>query len=490
VIGLDSNFSAEFVQKLLNRIDEMEAVIIEQREQILVLTKTVSTLTEENMKLKEIINKNSKNSSKPPSSDGFNKPEPKSLRKPSGKKQGAQKGHDGNGFTITKDPDETILHLPSKCHGCINEGKCIVCGVANTRYVVDIQIDTKVIAHQTISYACQRESGKVITGTFPTNITSTMQYGDNLEALAVSLNTVGMMGIKRTHDILSAVFGIPISTGTIFGMVKSCAEKLKGTVERIRKTLASLPLVHFDETGTRVDKKTFWVHNASNELFTHLTVEEKRGSLGMDSSGVLPEFSGIAVHDCWMPYWKYSEVTHAICCAHLLRELTGVMENHPEQSWALKMKSLLLRMKKVRDKAVSSGKEKLSYYYLNGFDVAYNTIIDEARVQNPIKDREPGKRGRTAKGKILSLAERLYEYKGGVCLFTKNFGVPFDNNQAERDVRMVKVKTKVSGCFRTKEGSDTFAAIMSYVGTANKHGINSFIAVKNAIAGQSNFIFD
>ena len=356
--------------------------------------------------------------------------------------------------------------------------------------MIDIRIDTKVTAHQPISRACQKENGKVIAVTFPANITSTMQYGDNLEALAVSLNAVGMMGIKRTHDILSAVFGIPISTGTIFSMVKSCAEKLADTVERIRQTVVSLPLVHFDETGTRVDKKTFWFHNASNELFTYLTVEKKRGSLGMNSSGVLPYFRGIAVHDCWMSYWKYSGVTHAICCAHLLRELTGVMENHPKQSWAEKMKRLLLRMKKARDTTVASGKENLSYYYLHGFDVAYNAIIAEARGQNPIQNKVPAKRGRTPKGKIRSLAERLFEYKGGVCLFTKNFSVPFDNNQAERDVRMVKVKTKVSGCFRTKEGSDSFAAIMSYIGTENKHGINSFIAIKNALSGQSNFIFD
>jgi len=394
-------------------------MIIEQREQLLILTKTVETLTEENAKLKESLNKNSKNSSKPPSSDGFSKPEPKSLRKPSGKKQGAQKGHDGNGFSLMKIPDENILHIPSKCHGCINEGKCTVYGVANTRYVVDIRIDTKVIAHQTISYACQKECGKVITGAFPANITSTMQYGDNLEALAVSLNTVGMMGIKRTHDILSTVFGIPISTGTIFSMVKDCAENLTDTVERIPKTVASLPQVHFDETGTRVDKKTFWVHNASNELFTYLMVEETRGSAGMDSSGVLPDFRGIAAHDCWMPYWKYGDVTHSICCAHLLRELTGVMENHPEQSWAENMKRLLLRMKKVQDKAVVSGNEKLSYYHLYGFDEEYKTIIDEARDLNPITDKEPGKRGRKAKGKIRSFVERFFEYKGGICLFTR-----------------------------------------------------------------------
>lgn len=218
-------------------------------------------------------------------------------------------------------------------------------------------------------------------------------------------------------------------------------------------------------------------------------MEEKRGTIGMNSSGVLPDFQGIAVHDCWKSYWSYEAVTHAICCAHLLRELTGVSENHPERLWADKMKKLLLCMKKVRDTAVDSGKKNLSYYYLNGFYTEYDRIIKEAREQNPIKKKQVGKRGRQAKGKLRALVERLAEYKDGVCLFTKNFSVPFDNNQAERDVRMVKVKTKVSGCFRTKEGADSFAKIMSYIGTANKHGINSFIAIKNALTGHSDFIF-
>jgi transposase len=215
-------------------------------------------------------------------------------------------------------------------------------------------------------------------------------------------------------------------------MVKSCAEKLVNTVAQIRTIVTSLPLVHFDETGTRVDKRTLWVHNASNEDFTYLTVEEKRGKAGMDASGVLPEFQGIAVHDCWKSYWSYTAVTHAICCAHLLRELTGVSENHPEQAWADKMKKLLLHMKKVRDTAVDSDKENLSYYYLHGFDTEYDSIINEARELNPIKEKQARKRGRQPKGKLRALVERLAEYKGGVCLFTKNFYVPFDNNQAER----------------------------------------------------------
>ena len=481
--GLNNGFTSDSTQQLLDKIDQLNAIIDK-------LTETVAKLSAENAVLREQLNKNSKNSSKPPSSDGLKKPSPKSLRKPSGKKQGAQEGHKGKGFSITQSPDKTIDHIPAKCIGCLNAGKCTSCGVAERRYEIDIVVNTMVIQHRALSFRCMKENGIVINGAFPDNVTSTMQYGNNLEALAVSLNTIGMVSIKRTHEILSAVFGIPISTGTIHNMVMGLAGKLANTVEHIRQAVVSSTINHFDETGSRVDKKTMWFHNASNKDYTYLTVSEKRGTEGMDAAGILPDFKGIAVHDCWKPYWRYGDIRHALCCAHLLRELIGVVENQPEQTWPQEMIDLLLRMKEVRDKAVYSGKENLSYYYLHTFDKEYDRIIEEGRIQNPIQEKKPGKRGRQAKGKVRSLIERLSKYKDAVCLFTKNFFIPFDNNQAERDIRMIKVKTKVSGCFRTKEGADAFAKIMSYIGTSNKHGINSFIAVKKALMNQSNFIFD
>lgn len=462
----------------MDRIDVLTATVSDQ-------ATTIDKLNEKIKSLEERLNKNSKNSSKPPSSDGLNKPNPKSLRKPSGKKPGAQDGHEGKGFKLLKTPDETIQHKPSQCNGCQCFGQCQSCNISETRYEVDIQVETKVVAHQVLSYACHRTNNKIISGSFPQNITSVMQYGDHLESLVVALNTSGMMGINRTHNILSAVFGIPISTGTIFSMVQDCGLKLKDTVERIRQTVSGLSSAHFDETGIRANKKLHWVHSASNRLFTYLSVEEKRGTEGMDSSGVLPKFRGVAVHDCWMPYFKYTDITHAICNAHLLRELTSVLENHPEQTWADAMTKLLLQMKTVKDRLINSGKDQISYYYRNSFSSKYDSIVDEARKHNPIEEKPLGKRGRQKKGKTRALIERFAKYKAEICLFTNDFSISFDNNQAERDIRMFKVKQKVSGCFRTKDGADTFATIMSYIGTANKHGINAYIAIKGALAGQS-----
>lgn len=494
--SLINDITPDFIQKLLDKIETLTAIIEEQNiiieEQaatINQLKETIAMQQQEISQLKEQLGKNSKNSSKPPSTDGFKKPHPKSLRKSTGKKQGAQKGHEGKGFSITGEPDKVIDHIPAKCKGCLNFGNCIACGITGKRYEVDIVVDTKVTLHQTLAFSCRNKNNAIITGDFPENIRSTMQYGYNLQALVVALNTIGMVSIKRTHELLSDLFAIPISTGTIHNMLGECSKIIAPVVDQISQRIIQSEIIHFDETGTRVDKKTCWVHNASNEAYTFLTIEDKRGKEGIDSSGVLPNFQGIAVHDCWASYWKYNQVTHALCCAHLLRELTGILENHPTQTWAQGMIDLLLKMKEVRDKAVFMGKEKLSYYYLNSFHKAYSALIETGRKLNPIPEKEPGKRGRQGKGKIRSLIERLFEHEAGICLFTRNFNVPFDNNQAERDVRMVKVKTKVSGCFRTKEGAQTFMTIMSYLGTAKKHGITPLVALKKAFAGEGNFIF-
>lgn len=468
-----------------NQKNDAQTKLIETQAEKITEQAVVNNKLKEEIKIQqELLNKNSKNSSKPPSSDGLNKPKPKSLRKKSGKSPGAQNGHQGNGFKLMKEPDKTIQHRPESCEGCTYFGTCKSCCTSETRYDVDICVETKVTAHQVLSYECPLKSNHVISGSFPDNINSTMQYGINIEALAIALNTSGMMGIKRTHNILSAVFGIPISTGTVFSMVKGCGLKLEDTVKKIRQKVCDLPSAHFDETGLRVDKKLHWVHSASDECFTYLSVEEKRGTIGMDSSGVLPNFSGVAIHDFWKPYFKYSNASHAVCNVHLLRELTGISENNPDQVWALEATELLLQMKKAKEIAISRGKNSLSDDCIKYFDKKYDDLFEKAQVQNPLETKS-GKRGRPKKGKIRALIDRFVEYKGEVCLFLKDFSIPFTNNLAEQDIRMIKVKQKVSGCFRTKGGADTFVTIMSYLGTANKQGINAYLAIKSALMNKS-----
>lgn len=473
----------EMIEQLLQQVNSLTATIDAQTQLIAKLNQTIQ-------ELKGQLNKNSQNSSKPPSSDGFKKPAPKSLRKPSGKKAGGQNGHQGTHLAVITAPDETVKHMPSACEGCPHYKMCkgTAC-IAEKRHVIDAVVTVNVVEHQALEIPICMLHGNTRKGEFPSDVKATVQYGENLQALSVALNTVGAVSIKRTHEILSGVFNIPIATGTISNMVKRCADSLSSTVEKIKHKMQASALGHFDETGTRVNKKLWWVHVASNCKYTYLDISTKRGFKGMEQCGVLTEFKGIAMHDCWASYWNYPDVTHAVCCAHLLRELTGIVENHPEQKWASAFIDLLLEMKKVKDKAVEKGKDSLSYYHYHKLEKQYDELIEQARKKNPLSETTEKKRGRRKKGKNLALVERLANYKASVCLFIKNFMVPFDNNQAERDIRMIKVKTKVSGCFRTEDGARDYLKIMSYIGTAHKQGYNAYEAIKKAISGNPDFIF-
>ena len=481
----------EMIEQLLQQVNSLTATVDSLNATIDAQTKLIAKLNKTIQELKEQLNKNSKNSSKPPSSDGLKKPAPKSLRKPSGKKAGGQNGHQGVHLAVIAEPDDIIKHMPAACEGCPHYAMCkgTAC-VGEKRHVIDAVVTVNITEHQSLEIPVCMLHGDTRKGEFPSDIKATVQYGENLQALAVALNTVGAVSIKRTHEILSGVFNIPISTGTIKNMVKRYADCLTDTVGKIKQKMIGSGLGHFDETGTRVDKKLWWVHDASNCEFTYLDISPKRGFAGMEQCGVLTEFQGIAVHDCWASYWNYPEIQHAVCCAHLLRELTGISENHPEQAWASSFIDLLLEMKKAKEEAIAAGKEALSDYDCQKFDKKYEELIKLAREENPLPETTEKKRGRKKKGKILALVERLANYKASVCLFIKNFSVPFDNNQAERDLRMIKVKTKVSGCFRSEEGAREYLKIMTYVGTAHKQGYNAYEAIKNAISGEPDFIFE
>ena len=342
-------------------------------------TALITQLNQTIQELREQLNKNSKNSSKPPSSDGFKKPAPKSLRKPSGKKVGGQEGHQGTYLSVISDPDEIVKHMPSACEGCPHYKMCkgTAC-VAEKRHVIDAVVTVNVVEHQLLEIPICMLHGDTRKGSFPNDVKATVQYGENLQALSVALNTVGAVSVKRTHEILSGVFNIPLATGIISNMVKRCADAVSETVNRIKQKVADSSLGHFDETGTRVDKKLWWVHDASNCEFTYLDISPKRGYLGMEQCGVLPLFHGISMHDCWASYWSYEDCQHAVCCAHLLRELTGIAENHPEQKWASAFIGLLIKMKKVKDKSVQESKKTHNYYLYPNFNKLYDEHIKQS----------------------------------------------------------------------------------------------------------------
>lgn len=457
------------------------------------LNETIHELQETIRELQRQLNQNSQNSSKPPSSDGFKKPKPQSLRQKSGKKQGGQTGHPGTHMVIPHEPDECRKHLPKRCLSCPHLNECLINGNVFTcgekRYEVNAVITTKVTEHQSLKVDSCPCSGESLTGEFPEGIRAYVQYGDSVSVLAGLLSTYGAVSAQRIHVLLGSLLGVSLSTGTITAMVAKCARKVGRTLETIKSMLIGAKVANFDETGTDVNGKTIWVHNSSTPELTYQTIHAKRGKDGMEGNGVLTGFTGVAVHDCWASYWNYGDVTHAICNAHLLRELTGVEQYSAEHKWAPEFKTLLRSMKKARDKAVAKGKTELSYYYLHKFDAEYDRLMKMADEECPLPANPlPKKKGRPKKGKERSLIERLVELKASVCLFVRNISVPFDNNLAERDVRNVKTKTKVSGCFRTEEGAQNYLDIMSYISTGRKHGISAFDALTAAFAGNAEIV--
>lgn len=479
-------------EELVRHVFDLNTKLMEQNE---ALTNKVSELTEQIEDLNQIIKdlteqlgKNSRNSSVPPSAEGYKKTT-KSRRTPSGKKQGGQTGHAGTRLAVVAKPDKTIKHMPARCEGCPHHDQCMnSASVKETRHVVDIETNVNIVAHEQCVVECPINM-QTVKGSFPEDVRASVQYGNSLTALVASLNTVGALSINRVHEILGGIFNIPIATGTITNMTNRTSSAVTPVVKRIGELLKAAYLVHCDETGTRVDKKLNWVHVVSNAYYTYLYIHKKRGKIAINEEGMLSNYHGIVVHDCWSSYWTCDgSFDHALCCAHLLRELTGVIENHPEQEWADRFIKLLLKMEKAVDKAKAKGKTALSSSYLYKLQKEYDEIIKLAYSENPLPENVSKKRGKKKKGKALALIERLDQYKGEVCRFTEDFDVPFDNNQAERDIRMVKTKTKVSGCFRTDEGAKAYLNIMSYIGTAKKQGYNAFTAVYNALNGRADFI--
>lgn len=477
------NLTPEYVRHLIEQNKALTEEVARLTDKIDELTKLVQELTESK-------NKNSQNSSKPPSSDGYAK-KPKPLRGKSGKKQGGQEGHKGTNLSQRK-PDRIESCMPEKCSSCRYREECAAkAKVTERRQVIDAVIKTEVVQYNKCHVASCPLHGWSGDGCFPAGVNGPIQYGDNLQALVVSLNTVGAVSIIRTQEILSNVFSVPLSTATIKSMISRCASNLIDVLPVIGNGLVNSYVDNADETGIRVDNKLHWAHVLCNDRYTLIKIHPKRGWKAMEDIGYLPQFQGILIHDCWASYWKHpGNITHAICCAHLLRELTGIEENHPEFTWPTKFKDLLLKMKAARDRRYEKGDMALSQYYQHKFSKLYDKIIDTAYAETPIPASEPGKRkGRKKRGKVLALVDRLQQYKASVCLFIKDFRVQFDNNQAERDLRMTKAKSKISGCFRTLDGAQEYLDIMSYASTARKLGYNAYRAIQEAISGDPMFIF-
>jgi transposase len=425
------------------------------------------------------LNLNSQNSSKPPSTDTWKKP--KTQRQKTGKKPGAQKGHKGHGLKIQRQPDQTIQHKPKVCKHCKTNLTEIPGTQTDTRYKIDINIQTQLTQHNQITISCPNCQTQN-TPDFPSDLTSTIQYGQGVKATSVLFTHYAMVSYDKTQKILNDIFDIPISTGTIVNHVSEFAQKAESVLNEIPVRLQCESVLHFDETGVNVAAEKHWLHTASSEGATFITVHPNRGQVGTDDNGVLKEFTGTAIHDCWKPYFKYEKCRHGLCNAHLLRELLGVVEN-TGQLWAVLMMDFLRESKRVVDRYKEANQDALPVDYREGFAEQYVQILLLGEQENPLVV------GVRKRSKARCLLDRFIDYPGEVCRFMNDFGVPFDNNLAERDIRNVKVKQKVSGGFRCTQGAKNFGKIASIIGTALKQKTSAFNAISGIITGTITSLF-
>lgn len=432
------------------------------------------------------LSKNSRNSSKPPSSDGLKRPTAKSQRQRSGLRPGGQKGHVGVTLEQVEKPDHVEEHKVKQCEHCGESLEETPANEIERRQVFDLPpLKLEVTEHQGECKCCPR-CGKKTRAKFPKESLHPVQYGPGLKAMAVYLNQYQLLPFQRTKEIFFDLFGHVLSEGTLVNANEECFEKLARADEIIKDGIRQSDVAHFDETGVRVEAKTWWLHSASTPTLTSYGVHEKRGSAAMDALGILPTFEGTAVHDHWKPYFQY-DCTHALCNAHHLRELTFVDEEY-RQPWAKKMIELLLDAKEAVETSRVDDATKAD------IEKRYDRIINAALRANPsplelsllanAKENEPHKKGRKKQSKPKNLVDRLRDYKDQVLAFMFRPGVPFDNNQGERDIRMTKVQQKISGSFRARKGAEIFCRIRGYVSTVRKNSINVMDALASAFVAQ------
>lgn len=465
----------DLVERLFHIIEQQQTVIQQQQAQIDSLTARVK-------ELEDRLATNSRNSSKPPSSDGFSK-QTRSLRQPSSKTSGAQTGHKGKTLALVDIPDSQIIHQALQCARCgssLLEATAKLC--PERRQIFDLPpLRLQVTEHRTAVKQCLY-CHQQNPGSFPQNVPTGASYGAGVKSLLVYLHKQHFIPSQRTCEIFANLFHQPLAQGTLQAAGEFCSQELQEIEELIKEGVRQAEVAHFDETGMYVQNQRGWLHTASTLGLTHYAYHEKRGRVATEEIGILPEFEGRACHDGFRSYLKYA-CRHALCNAHHLRELIFIDEQLGRQ-WGKQMKELLLEIKGAVDKAKEQGSSELSQLSQSEFVRRYQEILSKGLA---VETQEPslvsGKRGRRKQSKAKNLLDRLGKYEEETLAFMKDFAVPFDNNQAERDLRMMKVQQKVSGCFRTKQGAIEFCRIRSYLSTMKKQGHNVLEALRSVFDG-------
>ena len=458
----------EAVATILMKIKQLEKDLIKANAEI--------------KRLKDIIDKDSSNSSKPPSTD--NKLSKKQKSKKSGlqKKRGGQQGHRGHTLKMVETPDKVVVLEVATC-SCGHSLDNIHPSKVIKRQSFDLpeikMVVTQFEQHTKVCPCCN----SVNTKEFPKHVSATTQYGNNLKSFMAYCNTYQMIPYDRISEMIEDLTSHKLSNGTIYNTLHSYHEKLESYEETIKGLALKEKVIHCDETGVNVTGDLHWMHTVSSDIFTYYMLHTKRGTVAMDAMEVLPNYKGIAVHDHWSPYNKY-HCKHSFCNAHHLRELNFISQSE-KVLWSDNMHTLLSTMNKEVHKAKNKNKTCFPKYKVSQFTKYYDDICKSAMVYYPPPDPTIKKaKGRTAQAKGKNLLDRFIKHKKEVLRFSTDFTVPFTNNLAERDLRMIKVKEKISGTFASFKGGEIFARIRGYISTVKKNNKSVLEELNNALQGK------
>ena len=416
---------------------------------------------------------NSKNSSKPPSTDPNRR---KTPRTSNGRKPGGQPGHAGTTLQPVVDPDKISTILVDR--STIPPGQYRDVGF-ESRQVIDLDIGTFVIEWR--AQILEDGHGKRYVAPFPEGVSRPVQYGIGVKVNSVYMSQYQLIPYDRVEDHFQDQLQIPLSKGSICNFNKEAYDHLEPFEKWVKKQLASSDLAHVDETGINIAGVRSWLHNVSNDKYTCFYPHPRRGSEAMDEMGILPKFQGILCHDHWKPYYKYGG-SHALCNAHHLRELERAWEQDGQQ-WAQQMSGLLKEINTATHDAGGLLEISVSEHYRK----RYRSLLQEAEKECPVPDESnrKGKRGKVPRSKSRNLLERLRDFEDDALRFMVDERVPFSNNQAENDLRMTKVQQKISGCFRSMDGAKIFCRIRSYISTCRKHEVSATEALRLLFEGRS-----
>lgn len=418
--------------------------------------------------LEALLAKHSHNSSKPPSTDGDAR-KTKSLRKTKPGAVGGQPGHPGYTLKRVAHPDHVVVHpVASQCQRCGADLVPDACTLLpETRQVVDLPPMRPIVTEHRVQHTVCR-CGQIHTGAFPTTVTQPVQYGPQARAAMVYLTHYQHVPMDRTAQAMADLFHLPVSTATVQHAIDHAAQVLAPLRETIGAALQAAPVVHADDTSVHVGRHRQWLHSASSANLTWYGAHPQRDRVALDALGILPQFTGVLVHDGWRPYASYA-CDHALCNAHHLRELVFIVET-TQQTWAQQMMDLLLQAKAEVEACGAAGQSGLSLVRVTHYRQQAAALVAAGQQQNPKQVRQRIEtRGRIKQSLACNLLRRLHEQADQVWRFLGG-GVPFDNNQAERDLRMPKLKQKISGCWRTAAGLDAYCVIRSYLATLRKQG--------------------